>query len=242
MTAVEIVDRSTMIEKLHQGLIVRPRETAILTIDMHRGHLDPAVATMAAKPEDSKRVIAAAKELLDFARAQGLSVIHVKLVYRKIPGLGSEGMTQPFWRTLHDTVSEEDRLTPGRRSTVDGHNIVGSPGTEIIPELLAPTDYVIDNKKRLDCFYGTDLAQLLKTLDVKNLCLMGINTNTCVLNTAFTAFNFDYRVIVLSDCVASMYGDDLHVLGLQNVARCLGWVLSNDEFKEKIEEGAARND
>jgi nicotinamidase-related amidase len=242
MTNVEIVDRSSMIDKLHAGLTLRPREMAIVTVDMHRGHLDPSVATMAAEPEDAKRVIAAARDLLNFAREKGVPIIHVKLVYRKIPGLGSEGMTQPFWRSLHDMVTEEDRLTPGRRSTVDGHNIVGSPGTEIIPELFAEGDYVIDNKKRLDCFYGTDLGPLLKTLDVKTVCLMGINTNTCVLNTAFTAFNYDYRVVVLSDCVASMYGGDLHVLGLQNVARCLGWVVNNAEFKEKVESGAMRND
>jgi hypothetical protein len=31
-----------------------------------------------------------------------------------------------------------------------------------------------------------------------------------------------------------MYGKDLHVLALQNVARCLGWVLSNGEFRGKI--------
>jgi hypothetical protein len=39
-----------------------------------------------------------------------------------------------------------------------------------------------------------------------------------------------------------MYGDDLHVLGLQNVARCIGWVLSNEEFREKLNAGAALND
>jgi hypothetical protein len=39
-----------------------------------------------------------------------------------------------------------------------------------------------------------------------------------------------------------MYGEDLHVLGLHNVARCLGWVLSNQEFRDKLEEGAKRND
>ena len=82
----------------------------------------------------------------------------------------------------------------------------------------------------------TDLRLLLDTLGVKTVVLMGINTNTCVLNTAFTAFNFDYRVVVLSDCVASMYGDDLHVLGLQNVARCLGWVITNEQFFDKISE------
>ena len=47
--------------------------------------------------------------------------------YRRIPGLGSEGMTQPFWRAIHE-LSDTDRLTPGRASTVDGHNIMGSPG------------------------------------------------------------------------------------------------------------------
>jgi len=234
MASIEILDRSTMTEKLFAGLVVDPRETAIVTVDMHRGHLDMDVATMPTKPEDAERVIRNAKRALDFARSQGVPVIHVILVYRQIPGLGSEGMKHPFWRALHELVTEEDRLTPGRRSTVNGHNLEGSPGTQIIPELLAPTDYVIDNKKRLDCFHGTDLKTLLDTLGVKTVCLMGINTNTCVLNTSFTAFNHDYRVVVLSDCVGSMYGDDLHVLGLQNVARCLGWVITNDQLVEKI--------
>jgi nicotinamidase-related amidase len=234
MSAVEIVDRSSMVERLYAGLVLDPRETAIVTIDMHRGHLDPAVATMPASAEDSRRVVARAREVLEFARDQGVNVIHVKLVFRRIPGLGSEGMTSPFWRALHELTKEEDRLTPNRRSTVEGHNLEGSPGTELIPELLDPRDYVIDNKKRLDCFYGTDLHRLLQTLGAKSVCLMGINTNTCVLNTAFTAFNYDFRVVVLSDCVASMYGDDLHVLGLQNVARCLGWVITNEQFRERI--------
>jgi len=63
---------------------------------------------------------------------------------------------------------------------------------------------------------------------------MGINTNTCVLNTAFSAFNLNYEVVVLSDCVASMYGEDLHIFGLQNVARCIGWVLSNEQLCAKL--------
>jgi len=234
MASVEILDRSTMIGRLYDGLVINPKETAILTIDMHRGHLDMSVATMPTKPEDATRVIRNARQVLDFARSKGVPVIHVILVYRNIPGLGSEGMTQPFWRALHELVTEEDRLTPGRRSTVNGHNLEGSPGTEIIPELRAPGDYVISNKKRLDCFHGTDLKLLLDVLGVKTLCIMGINTNTCVLNTSFTAFNHDYRVVVLSDCVGSMYGDDLHVLGLQNVARCLGWVVSNEQLFAKM--------
>jgi nicotinamidase-related amidase len=236
MKSVDLVDRFSLTTGLYRQLSLRAEETAIVTIDMHRGHLDMDVATMPTKPEDAERVIANAREALDFARKARIPVIHVVLVYRRLPGIGSEGMRSHFWKALHAAQAETDRLTPGRKSTVREHNIEGSPGTQIIPELYREGDYVIDNKKRLDCFYGTDLRQLLDRLGVKSVLLMGINTNTCVLNTAFTAFNFDYRVVVLSDCVASMYGDDLHVLGLQNVARCLGWVISNQQFFDKIDE------
>jgi len=237
MSHVSIVDRSSLMSGLYKELVLKPRESAVVTIDMHRGHLDMDVATMPAKPEDAKRVIAKAREVLEFCRRLQMPVIHVVLVYRKLKNVGSEGMTNPFWKALHAAQTETDRLTPGRKSTVREHNIEGSPGTQIIPELYREGDYVIDSKKRLDCFYGTDLRQLLDALQARNLLLMGINTNTCVLNTSFTAFNYDYRVVVLSDCVASMYGDDLHALGLQNVARCLGWVIGNEQFFEKI--GAA---
>ena len=235
MNNVDIVDRSSLLEGLYRELRLSARETAIVTIDMHRGHLDMDVATMPAKPEDAKRVIASAAAALDFARKLKIPVIHVILVYRRIPGIGNEGMSSPYWKAMH-AQQETDRLTPGRASTVREHNVEGSPGTQIIPQLQQPGDYVINNKKRLDCFHGTDLRSLLDVLQVKTVVLMGINTNTCVLNTAFTAFNLDYRVVVLSDCVASMYGNDLHVLGLQNVARCLGWVLTNEQLFEKLKE------
>jgi nicotinamidase-related amidase len=237
MASVEILDRSSMVERLKRDLAIDAGRTAIVTIDMHRGHLDPAVATMPARPEDCRRVIASAERCLNFARGKGIPVVHVKLVYRKIAGLGSEGMVNPFWRALHEITDEGNRLTLGRRSTVNDHNIAGSPGTEIIPSLYRSGDYVIENKKRLDCFLGTDLEILLRTLGVRTTVLMGINTNTCVLNTAFTAFNKDFQVIVVSDCVASMYGDDLHVFGLENVKRCLGWVLTVDELMAKLEAG-----
>ena len=239
MKSVEIVDRSSLLKGLYQQLSLRAPESAIVTIDMHRGHLDMDVATMPTKPEDAARVVSNAKPVLDFARQARIPVIHVVLVYRRLPGIGSEGMVSHFWKAMHAAQGETDRLTPGRKSTVREHNVEGSPGTQIIPELYRQGDHVINNKKRLDCFYGTDLRLLLDTLGVKTVVLMGINTNTCVLNTAFTAFNFDYRVVVLADCVASMYGDDLHELGLQNISRCLGWVITNEQFFDKIKERKA---
>lgn len=242
MTSVTLVDRSDYRDAMLAKLELRPRDTAMVTVDMHRGHLDPEIATQPADPDDAARVIANATVALDHARDLGVPVIHVVLVWRQIPELGSEAMVNPFWRAMQSIRDAENRLSPGRASTINEHNITGSKGTQIIPDLYRDGDHVIDNKKRLDCFQGTDLEGLLRTLGVANVCLMGINTNTCVLNTAFTAFNKDFRTIVLSDCVASMYGDDLHALGLQNVFRCIGWVVDNDQFKEKLEAGRVLND
>jgi biuret amidohydrolase len=236
MNDIKLVDRTSMIAALNNELRIRPQDTAIIAIDMHRGHLDMSVATMPTTPEDAARVISNAQDLLTFVRSIDIPIIHVKLVMRRLRRVGSETHNVPFWQALHRIRDELDRLTPGRSSTVNDHNVEGSPGTEIIPQLFEEGDYIIDNKKRLDCFMGTDLDILLKSLGVRTLCLMGINTNTCVLNTAFTAFNLNYAVIVLSDCVASMCGDDVHVFGLQNVARCIGWVLSNNEVRERLGE------
>lgn len=238
MPAVDIVDRSAFLDHMYRELRLAPRETAVVTVDMHRGHLDMDVATMPASPQDAARVIANGRAALDFARAQAIPVIHVVLTFRRLPDGRTEGQVSEFWKAVNQQAAT-DRLTPGRNSTTSEHNVEGMPGTQIIAELFRDGDYVINNKKRLDCFYGTDLRPLLDTLKVKNVVLMGINTNTCVLNTSFTAFNFDYRVVVLSDCVASMYGEDLHVLGLQNVARCIGWVVDNRQFFEKIRAGGA---
>ena len=113
MPIVEITDRSEMIARLEQALVLDPRQTAIVTIDMHRGHLDMEAATMPTTPEDARRVLAAAREALAFARTHGVPVIHVVLTYRMIPGLGSESMTQPFWRAVAEIRNEQDRLTPG---------------------------------------------------------------------------------------------------------------------------------
>lgn len=45
MTNVEIVDRASLLRGLYQELVLDPKQTAIVTIDMHRGHLDMDAAS-----------------------------------------------------------------------------------------------------------------------------------------------------------------------------------------------------
>jgi len=216
---------------MNEHLQIDPKKTAIVTIDMHRGHLDPVEATLPVSMEESKRVCQNAHDLLTFARAQGIQVIHVIASFRE----AEVDKINPRIAAAQVVLSRAAPKTEAQRRRVL-HNIKGSIQTELMPELGPERgDYIIDNKKTFSSFQGTDLEHLLRiVLGVDTVVLMGINTNTCVLCAAFESFNSGYKTVVISDCVASMYGQDLHWLGLENIGRCLGWVLTVNEFKEKV--------
>jgi nicotinamidase-related amidase len=231
MKTVEIEDHRVTLEALNQHLRIDPGKTAIVTVDMHRGHLDPVEATLPAPVEESRRVCQHAHDLLTFARARRIPIVHVIAVFRE----AEVDKINPRIGAARVVLSKGAPKTEAQRRGVL-HNLKGSIQTELMPEIGPEEgDYIIDNKKTFSIFQGTDLEHLLRiVLGVDTVVLMGINTNTCVLCGAFESFNLGYKTVVISDCVASMYGQDLHVLGLQNVGRCLGWVLTVEKFKGKI--------
>ena len=60
-----------------------PRTTVAVAIDMHRGHLDPAVATLPLPAERCGPVIKRAAALLAGLRERGVPVVHVVTEYRE---------------------------------------------------------------------------------------------------------------------------------------------------------------
>jgi len=198
----------------------RPK-AAVVAIDLHRGHLDMEVATMPTAPEVAARVIAANRRLFEWCRSAGLPVVHLMTRYRD----GEEIRANPFWRTR----AEDPKDT---RKNVMRHNISGGPGCAIMPQLLDPRDFVVDTKKRYDCFLGTDLDFLLRSHGVNTLLITGVNTNSCVLATTMAASVRDYSVIVVEDCVDTMDGPDMHAAGLACIRNAFGFVMSTDQVTD----------
>ncbi len=195
-----------------------PRATAAVAIDMHRGHLDPAVATLPLPAERCGPVVKRAAALFAELRARRVPVVHVVTEYRD----PAEIAANPFWKSIDDDPTKA-------RKGILRHNLAGSPGTEIMPELLDPRDLVVRGKKRYSAFHATDLEFVLRrTLGADTLVLAGINTSTCVLCAAFEATNRDFRVVVAADAVDSMDGEEMHRFSLRLVAQALGWPLDND--------------
>lgn len=192
---------------------------AVVGIDLHRGHLDMSVATMPAAPEVAERVVAANKRLFDWCRTQGVPVIHCVTQYRD----ADEIRLNAFWRTR-----AEDPNNP--RKNVMKHNLIGMPGGEVMPGLLnAQRDWVVDTKKRYNCFVATDLELLLRAHGINTLIITGVNTNSCILSTVTAACSMDFAVIVPSDCVDTMDAPALHDAALLCIRTAFGFVMSSQD-------------
>ena len=206
-------------------------KAVIIAIDLHRGHLDMAVATMPSSPEVATRVVAANRTLLDWARTQSVPVIHLMTRYRD----AEEIRRNAFWRTR-----AEDPKNP--RKNVMAHNITGMPGCEVMPGLMdAERDWLIDTKKRYNCFEATGLEFLLRSHGINTLIITGVNTNSCVLSTVTAACSLDFAVIVPSDCVDTMDQPALHDAALLCIRTAFGFVMTSHEVMAlpQLQAGAA---
>jgi len=203
-----------------------PARTAVVAIDMHRGHLDPAVATLPLPAERCGPVIKRAAALFADVRGAGVPIVHVVTEYRD----SAEIAANPFWKAAHDDPTKA-------RKGILRHNLAGGPGTEIMDELRDARDLVVRGKKRYSSFHGTDLEFVLRRLGVDTLILAGINTSSCVLNAGFDATNRDFRVVIAADAVDSMDGEEMHRFALRLMAATVGWPLDNAQILRAL--GAA---
>ena len=101
------------------------------------------------------------------------------------------------------------------------HCVAGTPGAEVVAELAPREGEVIVRKRRFSAFYGTDLDLTLRELGAKELLLVGVCTNICVLYTAADARMRDYDVTVPAGCVAT-FDEEAHRLALREMEKTLG--------------------
>jgi biuret amidohydrolase len=208
-----------------------PATTAVVSIDMHRGHLDPSPRCPCPAPR-AREIVAPIDTFHDAARALGVPIIHVRSVLRRGGVDDIRGISAAWRRTFP--------LYVGEIPNSDAHAIEGSPWIEFVTR-VDPADLIVETKKRLSAFYPTDLDFLLRNMRIESLVLNGGFTDCCILNTAFDASNLNYRVIVARDLVR---GTDEHLesAALAMVSLHLGLVAdSADLLAEWRKRGLGQN-
>lgn len=82
---------------------------------------------------------------------------------------------------------------------------LGTPGSEMVAELQPFRDRILEipGRRGFNAFIDTDLNDVCKKRQIKNLVLVGANVSVCIDSTGRYAQEQGYRVIMLSDCVAA---------------------------------------
>jgi nicotinamidase-related amidase len=160
---------------------VDPRRTALVVVDMQR---DFVAADGALPVPGAAATVAKVRRLLDWGRAEGLTVVFTQDTHR-------EG--DPEWAIW------------GR------HAERGTPGWEIVPELAPAAGEMVLEKVRYDGFYGTRLDHHLRLAGVDTLIVCGTVANICVHYTAASAGLRWYRVIHPVDALSALTPFDYEV-------------------------------
>lgn len=106
-----------------------------------------------------------------------------------------------------DVHDEQDPYHPESR-LFPAHNIRGTDGRDLYGALKGvyeqhQGEIVWMDKTRYSAFCGTNLELLLRERDIKDIHIVGICTDICVLHTAIDAYNKGFGLTIYEDGVAT---------------------------------------
>ena len=154
-------------------------KTLLLIIDMENENAHPSGALYIGEPV--RRIIPKIRELREKVRRAGGRVIHTQSVRSR--------------DALEFTVF---------KNTI--RKLEGSWGAELIDELKPADDEPLIVKRTHDCFYQTEMDDLLARYGLRSgeghVIVTGISTRNCVQSAVMALSVRDYHVYVPMDCTA----------------------------------------
>lgn len=204
-------------------LFINVDATAIITIDMHDGHLstDPECPCPSLRGRD---IIDSLNHFMEQGRRLNIPIINVRSILRKDGA--DEKLYPSAWRFTFP-------LSVGEIPNIAEHAKEGTRWNKFSIAVDEEKDYFVNTKKRLSAFYPTDLELLLRNLGIRTIVLTGCMTDCCVLNTAFDGANRDFRIIVPQDLTRG--SEDLEQASLNIISRQLGLVVDSEDLVETWE-------
>lgn len=145
-------------------------------------------------------------------------------ILKRLETYQSEGHDIFFMMDLHyenDMFHPETQLFPP-------HNIEGTAGRELYGKIKTfynnfsgNSNIHYLNKRRYDSFYRTPLDSLLRERNIKDIEIVGVCTDICILHTAVSAYNLGYNITIPKDGVAS-FNESGHKWALGHFVNSLG--------------------
>ena len=176
---------------------------ALVVVDMCRGFIDPS-SPLGFKCDE---LIQANIILVNKFREMNLPIIFTTTIYR------DESEASVF------------------RSKIPALNILkpDSEETSFLAELSPDSEDILIEKKFASSFFGTNLADDLRRMNVDSVVISGVTTSGCVRATALDSLQNNFLTTVAEDCV----GDrdfNVHQANLFDLQAKYADVIHSDKF------------
>lgn len=212
----EIVDR-VLARRRRYHLFDRldPKKTALVVVDMQSAFVEPGSP---AEVPASRGIVGAINGLAAGLRRLGGTVIWVTHANIHTNG-GSD------WAMFFENFVAADV----RQRTIESLAPT-APGQKVWRDMrVDPGDvHVVKNRYSALIPGSSNLERVLRSLGIENLLVAGTKTNVCCEATGRDAMMMDFRVVMVSDCLAAL-SDDEHRASLETFIQQFGDVMTSEE-------------
>jgi nicotinamidase-related amidase len=192
-------------------LDIRSKTTALLVMDCQEAMLSSLL------PQEREKLLTNLPRSIKAAKTVSIPIIYVVAKFRE--GYPEISEKNNFFKG----VKENNRLKE------DG------PDSKICQEISPEPGSIVVVKKRFSAFSGSDLEEILRGLAIETLILTGVSTLGVVESTARSAFDKDYRIIVLGDCCSDRV-PEAHNIALKWVLPRIAIVASVSDFESAVKQ------
>lgn len=186
-------------------IVLEIGRTALLVIDVQNTYLnvsdDKAEADRWAPFRDRMHgtVIPNARKLQDWARENGIEVLHARIACQKNDGRDrSLSQKKPGFNYL---------LLPK-----DEHE------SQIVDELAPVGDEIVVTKTTDSALTGTNLRLMLHNMGIERVIVAGIFTDQCVSSTVRSLADESFEVVLIEDCCAAatreLHENELRIINM----------------------------
>ena len=184
-----------------------------------------------------RRIVPTILKVLAACRKRGIKIIYLRMAFREdLSDFGPPG--SPNHERHHD-IFGIGKISDGPDGKPRQFLIRDTWGTEIIDQLKPNADDTLIYKHRFSGFFQTELDEVLKKSNIRQLLFAGCTTSVCVESTIRDAALRDYQCALLSDCTSEPIGDteptSNHSASLRVLQALFCWVSTSKNFLDAAE-------
>ena len=196
------------------------KKTALVIIDMQNAFCAPGAP---AEVPASRGIVENLNKFNTALRDTAVEIIWIVSAFDSV-GSGTD------WENFFNYIVADDV-----RDKTRAYMAPGAEGTLLWPELTRLDNEQLIVKNRYSCLVpgSSHLERVLRSRGIDTLLLAGTKTNICCETAARSAFDMDFKVVLVEDCCAAL-SDREHLAALENVIQQFGDVMTSQEILDRI--------